>query len=141
MQQIRRLIGHQKLRAIRRAQNQRPRRAQPRHHRRILTRYFPIVQQAPDLAFQSSRRNRRLHRDRQSEQRSAPALSPKRVMLPRPRPNPIRIEVGKRIQLRIQPLDLVDMRLSDFQHRNLARAQKLKLPHRRLEHQFVHRSP
>ena len=99
MQQIVGLIRHQKLRAIGRAQNQRPRRAQPRHHHRILARNLALVQQAADLALESPRRNRRLHRHRQSEQRSVDTCPAPRIVLPRPRAHPLRIEIGKCIQL------------------------------------------
>ena len=51
VQQIRRFVRHQELRAIGRAQNQRSRRAQPRHHHRIFARNLALVQQAADLAL------------------------------------------------------------------------------------------
>ena len=57
-QEVRRLVSHQKLRAIGRAQNQRSRRAQPRHHHCIFVGDFAFVQQAPNLALESSRGDR-----------------------------------------------------------------------------------
>ena len=134
MQQIVRLIGHQKLGAIRCAQNQRPRRAEARNHHRILSWDFALVQQAADLAFQTTRRNGRLYRDGQSEQRSARALATPRVVLPRAIADTLRIEVGEYVQLRIQSLDLLDVRLGEFDYRDFARAQKLQLPRSRLKH-------
>ena len=47
MQQVRGLIGHQELRAVGGAQNQRSRRAQPRHHHRILAGTSPLCSRLP----------------------------------------------------------------------------------------------
>ena len=138
MQQIVSLVGHQELRAVGRAQNQRTSRAQPRHHHRILARHIALVEQAADLALHPPRRNRGLYRDGQPEQRSARALPLPRVVLARPFAHALRIEVGKDIQLRIQPFDLRDVRLGKLGHREFAGAQKLQLSRGRVKHQILH---
>ena len=57
VQQIGRLVCHQELRAVGRAQNQRSRRPEPRHHHRIFAWALALVQQTANLALQASRRN------------------------------------------------------------------------------------
>ncbi len=75
MQQVRGLVRHQELRAVGRAQNQRSRRAQPRHHHGIFSRNLALVQQAANLAAVTRGRNRRLDGDRQAMQRRRAALA------------------------------------------------------------------
>ena len=116
------LVGHQELRAVGRAQNQRSRRAQPRHHHRILARNLALVQQAADLALAF----RRVAIDdftvtgRPNSGLRAVCRATHRC-LPRPRPHALRIEVGERIERGIQPLDLPDVRFGQLDNRDLRR--------------------
>ena len=103
MQQIRGLVGHQELRAVGGAQNQRALHARSRatttaSSRRNVAR----VEQAADLAFEACRRNGRLHRDRQTEQPTAPMICGCGIHRSRLRPHAFCVEVGERIQLWIR---------------------------------------
>ena len=137
MQQIRRLVRHQKLRAVRRAQNQRPRRAQPRHHHRILARNLALVQQAANLAPVPRRGNRRLHRHRQPVQRPARLLlaASSRRACSRTRSAS---KSANAFSSGFSRSICANVRLGQFRHRNLARAQQFQLPRRRLQHNIVH---
>ncbi len=110
MQQVIRLVGHQKLRAVRRPQDQSTRFAQPRHHRRILARLVATQGQTTNLTKIPSRRDGGLHRHRQSMQSTQ--RRPTSIERKSPRPHPLRIEVHQRIQHWIQPRNLRNMRLS-----------------------------
>ena len=112
VQQVRGLIGHQKLGAVGRAQNQRARRAQPRHHHRIFVRNIALVQQAADLAAIACRGDRRLHGDRKAMQR--PARLWRCIELPRLRAHASASKSTSAFELRIQPLDLPDVRFGQF---------------------------
>ena len=61
-----------------------------------------------------------------------------RIEPPRLRAHALRVEVGERVEFRIQPLDLPDVRLGQLRHRDLARAQQLKQSRRRGQHNIVH---
>ena len=114
MQQVCRLVGHQELRTVGGSQNQRSRRAQPSHHYRVFAGNFSLVQQAADLALIASGCNRRFNRDRQSIQRTARLV--RLVKLPRLHAHTFRVKIGKRIELRIEPLDLPNVCLSQLRN-------------------------
>ena len=59
-----------------------------------------------------------------------------RIKLPRLRPHSLRVKVCKRVDLWIQPLNLLDVRLGQLCHGDLARAQQLKLSRRRSQHNY-----
>jgi hypothetical protein len=95
-----------------------------------------LVQQAANLASAARGRNRRLDGHRQTMQ--CAARFSLRVEPARLHPHALGIEVSKCVELWIQPLDLLDVSLGQFSHGNLSRAQQLKLPRRRGQHNIVH---
>ncbi len=96
-----------------------------------------MLQQAADFAFVAGGRDGRLDRDGQAVQRAACDLS-RRIEASRLCADAFRIEVGEGIQLRIEPLDLRDVRFGQFGDGDLAGAQQFKLLHGRLQHDVVH---
>ncbi len=62
-------------------------------------------------------------------------------MQPRPRTHTMRVEVGKHIQFRIQPLNLPYVRLGQLNYRNLARSQEFQLTCRRRKNHVAHGRP
>ena len=121
MEQIRCLVGHQELRAVGGAQNQRPSRAQSRHDHRVFDGYFALVQKASYLATITRRRNRGLHSDGQTVQ--WPSRFFRFIQLTGLLTNAICIEVGECVQLRVQAFDLLYVRLGQLHHGDLAGTQ------------------
>jgi hypothetical protein len=117
MQQICSLVCHQELRAIGRSQDQRSGRAQSGDNDCIFSWNIPFQQHAPDFTPVPSRGYRRFHRYGQTMQWTA--WITRAFKSPRLCTDALRLEVGKRIQFRIEAFDLANVRFRQLDNRDI----------------------
>jgi len=130
VQQVGGFVGHEEFRTVGGAQDQRTGGPQPRNHLGILARHIALMQQAADLAFVTGCGNGTLHRHRQTMQRAAfggwSLIHEERLG-----PHPLGVEVREGVEVGVEPINLLDVRLGQLGYRHFAGAQHFQLPHRR----------
>src|SRR6202041_1870912 len=127
------------FRAVGGSNNKRSGGPQTRHRHCVLTRGVASVEQAADLAAQAARGDRGLDGNGQTEQRPSLVVAAPGLVEAGSDTDALGIEVDQSIQLRIQALDLADVRFGEFNNGDRTAAQQLQLTDGRLEHQAVHR--
>jgi len=106
-------VSHEVLRTIGGAENYRSRLPQTSHNRRVFGGDTAAVHQAADLAAMAGGRDGRLHRYWKAGER--PERDGRAVNRPRPLTYALRIEIYQGIDLGIQPLDLADVFVGQFE--------------------------
>jgi hypothetical protein len=137
VEQIGGFVGHQEFRTVGGAENERSGCTKPGYDDCVFLRDVALAEETADLAFETGRSDGGLDRYGQAVKRAARFLRD-RLKAGSMGANVVGVEVGKDVEGRIEAGYLMEMGFGEIADGDLAGAEELKLPDRRLKHELRH---